>query len=140
MIERTLVIIKPRALRENKLGKILAMIENENFKMFAGKTVKLSKRQIEEFYYMHRNKDFYEGLVEFMTSGPSFVCVWEGEDIIDRMRKLMGPTDPENAEEKTIRKLFGYNIRQNAIHGSDSEISASYEIAFFFAKYELLRL
>ncbi len=138
MTERTLVIIKPRAIRENKLGKIISMIENENFKLIAGKFIRLSRQQAEQFYYIHKGKDFYDGLVKFMQTGPIFVSVWKGENIIDGMRKLMGSTNPEKAEKGTIRHSFGHNIRENSIHGSDSEKSASYEIPFFFSKNELI--
>ena len=138
MIERTLIIIKPRAIREGKMGKILAMIENEGFKMLAGKFLHLSQKQAEEFYYVHKGKDFYEGLVKFMITGPIFVTVWEGDEIIHRMRKLMGKTDPKVAEEGTIRHLYAHNIRENCIHGSDSTKSAEYEMGFFFSKNEIL--
>ncbi len=139
MLERTLIMIKPRTFEENVAGNILSMIQAKGFKIVACKVVKLSKKQAEEFYYVHKGKVFYEGLTKFMSAGEIMVAVLEGENIIARMRELMGKTNPEDAAEGTIRKLYGHNLRENAIHGSDSVKSAEYEIGFFFSKQELIR-
>lgn len=138
MIERTLIIIKPRAMKENKFSKILTMVEEKGYHLVTGKVIKLSKAQAEGFYHVHKGKEFYDGLVKFMLTGRIFVSVWEGENIILGLRKLMGKTNPLEAKEGTIRQKFAHNVRENCIHGSDSTQSADSEIPFFFSENELI--
>jgi nucleoside-diphosphate kinase len=132
-IEKTLAIIKPDAVGKKVTGKIITLIEENDFRITAMKMVHLSRSTAEQFYRVHSGKSFYEGLIEFMSSGPSLVLVLEGDKVIERWRALMGPTDPENAPPGTIRKLFGTTVRYNATHGSDSAENATLEIAYFFA-------
>ena len=137
-VEKTLAIIKPDAFAGKVAGKIVSIIEENGFHIAAMKTVYLSRRSAQQFYAVHTGKSFYDGLVQFMASGPCIVLVLEGENIIERWRSLMGPTDPENAPEGSIRKLYGTTVRHNATHGSDSPQAAAAEIAFFFAGVETL--
>ncbi|GBD03724.1 Nucleoside diphosphate kinase [bacterium HR19] len=138
MLERTLVIIKPDAVGRNITFQILSMIEKEGLKPIAVKSVRLSKDEAGKFYYVHRDKPFFESLTNYMSSGKVVVAVFEGENAIERVRKIMGATDPKKAEKGTIRNLFGIDIEKNSIHGSDSPQSAEFEIKFFFSEYELL--
>ncbi|RMD84120.1 MAG: nucleoside-diphosphate kinase [Candidatus Dadabacteria bacterium] len=130
--ERTLSIIKPDAVEKNVIGEILSRFEKAGLKIAAMRMMKLSKAQAEEFYDIHRGKPFFEHLVEYMTSGPVVVSVLEGEDAISLNRKLMGATDPKQAEKGTIRADFAETIDANAVHGSDSPQTAEREIRFFF--------
>lgn len=132
-IEKTLAIIKPDAVAKSVTGKIISLIEENGIRIAAMKMVHLSRSNARQFYMVHTGKSFYEGLVEFMCSGPSVVLVLEGEKVIDRWRTLMGPTDPVNAPPGSIRRLFGTDVRHNTTHGSDSPDNAAQEIAFFFA-------
>lgn len=136
-MERTLAIIKPEILKKGLAGKIISRIEDEGIKIIALKMVRLTKEQAGRFYYVHRGKFFYEELTEYMSSGPIIVMVLSGENVIERWRSIMGATDPAKAEEGTIRKLYGTNIQNNAVHGSDSHESASFEIGFFFSEMEI---
>ena len=138
MEQRTLAILKPDGVQKHVIGKIITKIEQAGFKIVAGKMVKMNKTMAEAFYRDHKGKPFYEPLVEFMTEGPSVLCVLEKENAIEDYRALMGSTDPEKAEAGTIRKDFAENIRRNAVHGSDSPENAKREIAFFFSETELL--
>ena len=138
MSNRTFTIIKPDSVRKGNFGKIITRLESEGFRILALKKVSLSKKQAEGFYAVHRERPFYRGLVEYMTSGPVYVAALERDNAVAHLRKVMGATDPAKAEAKTIRKDFGESIEQNAIHGSDSDANAAIEIAFFFAESELL--
>jgi nucleoside diphosphate kinase (EC 2.7.4.6) len=137
-MERTLVIAKPDAVRKNVVGKIISRLEDEGFKLVALKKVKLTKEQAGQFYIVHKERPFYDELCDFMSSGPIVPMVWEGENVIARVREIMGATDPSKAAEGTLRKLYGTNVGENAVHGSDSPESAAYEIPFFFSGLELV--
>ncbi|ACD65722.1 MAG TPA: nucleoside-diphosphate kinase [Sulfurihydrogenibium sp.] len=137
-MERTLVIAKPDAVRKNVVGKIISRLEDEGFKLVALKKVKLTKEQAGQFYIVHKDRPFYGELCDFMSSGPTVPMVWEGENVIARVREIMGATDPSKAAEGTLRKLYGTNVGENAVHGSDSPESAAYEIPFFFSGLELV--
>jgi nucleoside-diphosphate kinase len=137
--ERTLSIVKPDAVGRGHSGQILARIENEGLRLVALKLVHLTRQQAEGFYHVHRQRPFFGSLTEFMSSGPVVPMVLEGDNAIQRLRDLMGATDPGQAAEGTIRKQFGSNIERNAIHGSDSPSSASFEISYFFSGMELAR-
>lgn len=136
-MQRTLSIIKPDAVVRNITGKINAMIEDAGLRIVAQKRVHLTKEQAEEFYAEHKEKAFFEGLVEYMISAPVVVQVLEGENVIEDYRKIMGATNPAIAEDGTIRKTFGESITHNSVHGSDSPESAAREVAFFFNKLEI---
>ena len=138
MTERTLSIIKPDATRRNLTGKINAVFEGAGLRIVAQKRMLLSQAQAEAFYGVHRERGFFRDLVTFMTSGPVVVQVLEGPDAVAQNRKLMGATNPANAEEGTIRKLFAESIEANSVHGSDSAENAAGEIAFFFAGIEIV--
>jgi nucleoside-diphosphate kinase len=137
-MERTLVIAKPDAVRKNVVGKIISRLEDEGFKLVALKKIKLTKEQAGQFYIVHKDRPFYGELCDFMSSGPIVPMVWEGENVIARVREIMGATDPSKAAEGTLRKLYGTNVGENAVHGSDSPESAVYEIPFFFSGIELV--
>ncbi|WP_028950453.1 nucleoside-diphosphate kinase [Sulfurihydrogenibium subterraneum] len=137
-MERTLVLAKPDAVRKNVVGKIISRFEEEGFKLVALKKLKLTKEQAGKFYIVHKDRPFYDELCEFMSSGPIVAMVWEGENVIARVRQIMGATDPSKAEEGTLRKLYGTNVGENAVHGSDSPESAAYEIPFFFSGLEIV--
>ena len=136
--ERTLSIIKPDATRRNLTGRINAHFEENGLRIVAQKRMSLSPAQAEAFYGVHRERGFFRDLVAFMTSGPVVVQVLEGEDAVAQNRKLMGATNPTNAEPGTIRKLFAENIEANSVHGSDSAENAAAEIAFFFSGIEIV--
>jgi|TARA_B110000977_G_scaffold187942_1_gene255615 nucleoside-diphosphate kinase len=137
-MERTFSIIKPDAVKRNLMGHINQLIEKNNLKILASKTHKLSKKEAEAFYGVHKERPFFNSLVEFMTSGPVQVQVLEGENAVASYREIMGATNPEDADEGTIRKLFAESIEANSVHGSDSSENASIEIAFFFSGLELI--
>ena len=137
-MEQTFSMIKPDATANNVTGKINAMIENAGFRIIAQKRIKMTPEQAGQFYAEHKGKPFYDGLVEMMSSGPIVVQVLQGENAITGYRALMGATDPEKAEEGTIRKAFGSVLPHNAVHGSDSPESAAREISFFFSKTEIV--
>ncbi|HDI78436.1 MAG TPA: nucleoside-diphosphate kinase [Desulfobacteraceae bacterium] len=139
MKERTLGIIKPDAVSRGLIGKVLERIENKGIKVVAMKMIWMDRTQAEGFYYVHRSKPFFESLTEFMSSGPCIVMVLEGEGIIERYRKLMGATDPQKAEEGTIRREFATDVEKNVVHGSDSPESARFEIGYFFSEIEICR-
>jgi nucleoside-diphosphate kinase len=136
--QRTFSIIKPDAVRKGSTGAILAEIEKAGFKIVAIKKLSISKTQAEGFYAVHKGRPFFDGLTDFMSSGPIFPMVLEKENAIADLRKLMGATNPANAEEGTLRKKFAASISENAIHGSDAEDTAAFEIGYFFAGYELV--
>ena len=137
-MERTFSIIKPDAVKRNLMGHINQLIEKNNLKILASKTHKLSKKEAEAFYGVHKERPFFNSVVEFMTSGPVQVQVLEGENAVASYREIMGATNPEDADEGTIRKLFAESIEANSVHGSDSSENASIEIAFFFSGLELI--
>ena len=136
--QRTFSIVKPDAVRAGSTGAILAEIAKAGFKIVAIKKLAISKPQAEGFYYVHRERPFFNDLTTFMSSGPIVLMVLEKENAIADLRKLMGATNPANAEEGTIRKKFAASIQENAIHGSDAEDTAAFEIGYWFAGYELL--
>ena len=136
-VERTLSIIKPDAVEKNRVGGILAMIEESGLKIRAMRMMCLSRPVAEGFYHVHRERPFFGELVEFMTRGPVVVSVLEGEDAIARYRKLMGATDPAEAEAGTIRKAFGTSKGENASHGSDAVETAKFEVGYFFPGFEV---
>ena len=131
MSERTLFMIKPDAVRKKVVGKIITMVEYD-FHIVDMKMKRFSRKEAERFYEVHREKDFFEELVEFITSGPTVGLLLEGENAVERVRKLVGSTDPKEAEPGTVRFLYGSSIRENAVHASDSLASAQREIAIFF--------
>lgn len=137
-IERTLSIIKPDAVRNQKIGAIIARFESEGLRIAAAKKILLSRRAAEGFYAEHAGRGFFGELVEFMTSGPVVVMVLEGENAILRNREIMGATNPANAAEGTLRKLYAASVGENAVHGSDSPTSAAREVAYFFASTEIV--
>ena len=129
--------MKPDAFRKDYTGRILAMIEQAGFKIVAIKKLSLSREQAAGFYAVHAARPFFDSLTTFMSSGPMVAMVLEKENAIADLRKLMGATNPANAEEGTIRKKYAGSIEENAIHGSDGEDTAKFEIGYFFAGYEL---
>ncbi len=136
-IERTLSIIKPDAVSKNVIGKILSRFEDNGLKIVAGKLVSLSEELASGFYAEHEGKPFFPALIEFMTSGPVFIQVLEGDNAIAKNRELMGNTNPEEAAPGTIRADFAISIDANAVHGSDSTNSAEREINYFFSSEEI---
>ena len=138
MPQRTFSIIKPDAVRKSATGAILGEIDKAGFRIVAIKKESMTKRQAEGFYAVHRGKPFFDSLTDFMSSGPVVLIVLEKDNAIADLRKLMGATNPANAEEGTIRKKFAASIQENAIHGSDAEDTAAFEIGYWFAGYELI--
>ena len=136
-VERTLSIIKPDGVSKNIIGEILSRFEKNGLKIVAAKMLRITEMQAEEFYFVHRQKSFYQGLVGFMTSGPVLVQVLEGESAIAENRRLMGATNPKEAEPGTIRADFAESITKNIVHGSDSYETAQEEIDFFFSDDEI---
>jgi nucleoside-diphosphate kinase len=136
-LERTLAIIKPDAVRKHAIGNIIEQLENNSFHILAMKILEISKHQAEQFYAVHAHRPFYNSLTNFMSSGPIVVLALERENAIADLRKLMGATNPADAADGTIRKKWATNIEQNAIHGSDADESARFELSYFFAGYEL---
>jgi len=136
-MEQTLSIIKPDAVKKGVIGKIIDRFESNGLKIAAMKKLELSKKDAQNFYAVHKERPFFGELVEFMTSGPVVVMVLEGEDAVSKNRKLMGATNPKEAEKGTIRADFAESIDANAVHGSDSLENAKIEINFFFAKREI---
>ena len=136
-LQRTLTIIKPDAVRKKGIGDIIEQFEKQGFQILCLKMLEISKHQAEQFYAVHAGKPFYNSLTTFMSSGPIVALALEKENAIADLRKLMGATNPANAEEGTIRKKWASSIEYNAIHGSDAEDTARFELSFFFAGYEL---
>jgi nucleoside-diphosphate kinase len=132
----TFAIIKPNAVRTGKTGPILAMITEGGFEISAMRMVLMNKSQAESFYEIHRGKSFFEDLVEFMTSGPVLVLILKRKNAVEEFRRLIGATDPEKAENGTIRKTFAVSVQMNAVHGSDSIDNAQRESNFFFAEVD----
>jgi len=136
-VQRTLAIVKPDAVAKRVTGKIVARIEEAGFTIVAAKLVHMSLAHARGFYDVHRQRPFYDSLCAFMTQGPSFLMVLEGDNAIQRWRDLMGATDPAKAAAGTIRKEFASSIEANAVHGSDSPETAAVEISYFFSALEL---
>ena len=137
-LKKTLSIIKPDAIKAKYHGKIIDFLENKGFKIVAQKKLKLSKAQAEAFYNIHKERPFFKDLVDFMISGEIVAQVLEAENAVLFYREVMGDTNPEKAENDTLRKLYGTNIQCNAVHGSDSDENATKEISFFFSRLELI--
>jgi nucleoside-diphosphate kinase len=136
--QRTFSIIKPDAVSKGHTGAIVSEIEKAGFQIIAIKKLSISKDQAKGFYYVHKERPFFDSLTTFMSSGPIVLIVLEKDNAIADLRTLMGATNPANAEEGTIRKKFAENIERNAIHGSDGEDTAAFEIGYWFAGYELV--
>ena len=136
-LQRTLTIVKPDAVAKNAVGDIIEQFEKNGFRILAMKMLEISKHQAQQFYAVHASRPFYGSLTDFMSSGPIVTLALEKENAIADLRKLMGATNPANAEEGTIRKKWATSIELNAIHGSDGEDSARFELSYFFAGYEL---
>ena len=137
-VTRTFSIIKPDATRRNITGKVTAMLEGAGLRVVASKRIRMTKEQAEGFYGVHRERPFFNDLVAFMMSGPVVVQVLEGEDAVAANRRVMGATNPENAEPGTIRRELAESIEANSVHGSDSDENAATEIAFFFRPEEIV--
>ena len=137
-MERTFAIIKPDAVERNLIGKILERIESNGFKIAGMKKTQLSQKEAKGFYYVHKERPFFESLTDFMCSGPVVLLVLEKDNAITAWRDLMGATNPEDAKEGTIRKDFALSIEKNSTHGSDSAENAAYELSFFFSETEIL--
>jgi len=138
-LQRTLSIIKPDAVAKNAAGDIINTLLQNNFRIVGMKMLHINKHQAEGFYAVHVHRPFFESLTNFMSSGPIIVIALEKEDAIADYRKLMGATDPAKADEGTIRKKWASNIEHNAVHGSDAEDTARFELSYFFAGYELAK-
>ena len=138
-LQRTFSIIKPDAVEKNAIGDILAQIEKTGFRILSLKKLEITKHQAEQFYAVHASRPFFSSLTDFMSSGPIVVLALEKENAIADLRKLMGATNPANAEQGTIRKKWASSIEHNAIHGSDADDTARFELSYFFAGYELNR-
>lgn len=138
-MEKTLVMIKPDAVTDGHVGKIVDMYLSNGFTIRASKKLQLSKHEAQQFYAVHRERPFYDSLTTFMSNGAIYAMVLEKENAIKENRNLMGATNPADAAEGTIRKQFAKSIESNAVHGSDAPETAAEEIAFFFSELELLR-
>jgi len=139
MEERTLSIIKPDGVSRNLIGEVIKRIEDAGLKILAIKMIDMTTAQAKGFYKVHEGKSFYESVTDFMSSGPCVVMILEGKDAINKYRTLMGATDHVKAEEGTIRREFATDIEKNIVHGSDSEDTAKFEIAYFFNELEITR-
>jgi nucleoside-diphosphate kinase len=138
MTERTFSIIKPDATERNLTGKVNAVIEDAGLRIVAQRRIRMSRAQAEKFYEVHKERPFFGELVDFMTSGPVVVQVLEGENAVQRYRDVMGATNPANAADGTIRKLYARNVGENSVHGSDSQENAKIEIAQFFTDDQIV--
>lgn len=138
MAERTFSILKPDATERNLTGKINAVIEDAGLRIVAQKRIRMSRAQAEKFYEIHKERPFYGELVDFMTSGPVVVQVLEGDNAVQRYREVMGATNPAQAADGTIRKLFAKSVGENSVHGSDSQENAKVEIAQFFTDADIV--
>jgi len=137
-MERTFVMVKPDGVQKNLIGEVVKRFEQKGFKLVGAKLMQISQQLAEEHYGEHKERPFFGELVEFITSGPVFAMVWEGENVIATARKMMGATNPADADVGTIRGDFGLTVGKNIIHGSDSPESAEREINLFFNENELL--
>lgn len=138
-MQRTLSIIKPDGVRKGLIGEVTRRFEKEGIRIVAMRMLRLTRREAEGFYAVHRERPFFGSLTEFMSSGPVVVAVLEGKDVISRNRMLMGATDPTRADKGTIRADFAQNVEQNIVHGSDAPETAETEIRYFFSDLELIR-
>ena len=138
-LERTLAIVKPDAVAKKAIGDIVGTIEAKGFRVIGMKMLHISKHQAEGFYAVHAGKPFFDSLTNFMSQGPVVVMALEKESAIAEWRELMGATNPANAKEGTLRKKWASNIENNAVHGSDAEDTARFELSYFFAGYELAK-
>lgn len=138
MVERTLSIVKPNAVENGNIGKIISRFEKAGLRIIGTKMVWLSRPKAREFYAVHKERPFFDSLIDFMCSGPVLASALEGENAIEKNRELMGATNPAEAADDTIRKAFGEDIERNAVHGSDAPETAKVEIAHFFSALELL--
>ncbi|MHC4943515.1 MAG: nucleoside-diphosphate kinase [Planctomycetota bacterium] len=136
-MQKTLTIIKPDAVSQGLAGRIIARMEEEGLKVVAMKMIHLSKEEARGFYHVHREKPFFDSLTDFMSSGPCIPMVLEGNDAIERLRELMGATDPKKAEKNTLRALYATNVERNAVHGSDAPETAAFEMGYFFNHLEI---
>ena len=136
-MEKSLVLIKPDAVERNLSGAIISRFESQGLKMVALKMLQMDKALAERHYDVHKDKPFFAGLVRYITSGPIVAAVFEGDGAVERIRKIMGATDPARAEEGTIRKDFGLNVEHNSTHGSDSVENAEKEVRLFFSREEI---
>jgi nucleoside-diphosphate kinase len=134
MVEKTLAIIKPDAIKKKLIGKIIKRIEEEGFKISGLRMLHLTKEEAKGFYIVHKDKQFYGSLTDFMSSGEIVIMILEREDAISHWRRVMGVTDPALAEPETLRQMFGFSIERNAVHGSDSPTTAEWEINYFYEK------
>ena len=138
MVQRTLCLIKPDAVTRDLSGAILDLIQKSGLKVAALKMLRLTKGGAEGFYAVHKERPFFDSLTGYMSSGPIVAAVLEGEDAVARYRKLMGATNPANAEAGTIRKLYAVDVEANSVHGSDAPETAAVEIAYFFSSQEIV--
>jgi len=138
-MQRTLSIIKPDGVEKGLVGEVTRRFEKEGIRIIAMRMLRLTRREAEEFYAVHRERPFFGSLTEFMSSGPVVVLVLEGEEVISRNRMLMGATDPKKADKGTIRADFAHNVEQNIVHGSDAPETAETEIRYFFSDLDLMR-
>ncbi len=137
-MQRTFTILKPDTIKAGNAGAIINRIEKEGFKIRAAKMLHLTQGQAEGFYHVHKARPFFSDLVKFMTEGPIIMMVLEADNAIEKLRKVMGATDPAKADADTIRKQFATNIERNAIHGSDGPETAAFEISYFFSQLEIV--
>jgi nucleoside-diphosphate kinase len=137
--ERTLSIVKPDGVRKGLIGEVVRRFEKEGIRISAMRMIRLTRREAEGFYAVHRDRPFFGSLTEFISSGPVVVMVLEGDDVIARNRRLMGATDPKKADKGTIRADFAHNVEQNIVHGSDAPETAETEIRYFFSDLDLVR-
>ena len=137
-VERTFSIIKPDAVAAGNTGNILALLEKSDFKIIGIRRARLSEAQAQAFYAVHKERPFFNGLVKFMTEGPIVLLALERENAVKQLREVMGATNPANAADGTVRKLFATDIERNAIHGSDAPETAAVELNFFFTGADLL--
>ncbi len=137
-MQRTFTILKPDTVSAGRAGAVIAELEKAGFRIHAMKMVHLSEAQAQGFYHVHKERPFFGSLVKFMTEGPIIAMVLESENAIEKLRRVMGATDPGKADSGTIRKQFGSNIERNAIHGSDGPDTAAFEISYFFNQLEIV--
>ena len=138
MKQRTLTIIKPDSVEQKHVGDIIAILEREGFRIVAARFLRMTKREAEGFYAVHRERPFFGSLTDYMSSGPCVPMILERDDAIARLREVMGATDPAKAADGTIRKKYGASIERNTIHGSDAPETAAFEMAYFFPGIETL--
>ena len=137
-MQKTFTILKPDTVRAGRAGAIITEIEKAGFRIRAMKMLHLTEPQAQGFYYVHKERPFFGSLVKFMTEGPIVAMILEADNAVEKLRKVMGATDPAKAEAGTIRKQFGTNIERNAIHGSDGPETAAFEIGYFFNQLEIV--